>query len=328
MSIEFNCSQCGKLLRVGDDAAGKQARCPSCSTVQSIPAAPPASAQNPFSPTAPPPRSAPAPADSEVNPYQAPVSGSWQPIEQIHGPFQPGPLDAGDVLNRTWSIFKSEFWMITLAAFIWWVVQVAFGAISGQIVSMAVLAGGGGRPNQTALVASQLIVQTLGFLFGTWLEAGMAMYMLKTARGESAGLGDLFAASRFWPSAIVARFLYYLGWTIGFILLIIPGALVALIFSQYMYLIIERNDGPLESLSGSYAITNGNKLQILVLWLATIGVSLLGLLACCVGIFPAMGFIQLMWAVAYLAMTGQPTVDATLNQPAPFHGAPPTPELR
>ena len=37
MSIEFPCAQCGKLLRVGDEAAGKQARCPSCGAVQSIP---------------------------------------------------------------------------------------------------------------------------------------------------------------------------------------------------------------------------------------------------------------------------------------------------
>ncbi len=39
MPIEFRCGQCGKLLRTGDETAGKQAKCPSCGSVQPIPAA-------------------------------------------------------------------------------------------------------------------------------------------------------------------------------------------------------------------------------------------------------------------------------------------------
>jgi len=37
MSIEFRCT-CGKLLRTQDNTAGKQAKCPQCGTVLSIPA--------------------------------------------------------------------------------------------------------------------------------------------------------------------------------------------------------------------------------------------------------------------------------------------------
>ena len=39
MPIEFRCGQCGKLLRTGDETAGKRAKCPSCGTVQPVPAA-------------------------------------------------------------------------------------------------------------------------------------------------------------------------------------------------------------------------------------------------------------------------------------------------
>lgn len=39
MSIEFNCNACGKLLRVPEGSAGKQAKCPHCNTVMRIPAA-------------------------------------------------------------------------------------------------------------------------------------------------------------------------------------------------------------------------------------------------------------------------------------------------
>lgn len=50
MAIEFNCVQCQKLLRTGDDTAGKQAKCPECGTVMTIPAAPAAGMDLPPSP--------------------------------------------------------------------------------------------------------------------------------------------------------------------------------------------------------------------------------------------------------------------------------------
>lgn len=39
MAIEFRCVNCQKMLRVGDDAVGKKARCPDCGAIQSIGAA-------------------------------------------------------------------------------------------------------------------------------------------------------------------------------------------------------------------------------------------------------------------------------------------------
>ncbi|HEV3024847.1 MAG TPA: zinc ribbon domain-containing protein, partial [Pirellulales bacterium] len=53
MPIEFRCSQCGKLLRTGDDTAGKQARCPACGNVLPVPARSQAAigVSSPFSPS-------------------------------------------------------------------------------------------------------------------------------------------------------------------------------------------------------------------------------------------------------------------------------------
>jgi uncharacterized RDD family membrane protein YckC len=95
VAIEFRCSQCGKLLRTGDDTAGKQAKCPSCGAILPVPelmqtaAAPPApspprgglpnnpfAAESPFSasPFGAAPASPFAPASD--NPYQSPSSFS------------------------------------------------------------------------------------------------------------------------------------------------------------------------------------------------------------------------------------------------------------
>ncbi len=91
MPIEMNCTGCGQTLRVGDEHAGKKARCPACGTIAEVPWSgdpyPAAEAQlveEPSSPFA----AAPAPPtenpfadrpERNANPYaspSAPVFGS------------------------------------------------------------------------------------------------------------------------------------------------------------------------------------------------------------------------------------------------------------
>jgi hypothetical protein len=59
MPIEFNCANCGRRLRVGDDAGGRQAKCPFCGTVSTVPSVvtaepPPLPGGSPFAPDAAP----------------------------------------------------------------------------------------------------------------------------------------------------------------------------------------------------------------------------------------------------------------------------------
>jgi len=68
VSIEFRCTGCNRLLRTGDNTAAKQAKCPECGTIVTIPAG-----QTPPSPAAA-PGSAPPPFASPQaeNPYRSP----------------------------------------------------------------------------------------------------------------------------------------------------------------------------------------------------------------------------------------------------------------
>ncbi len=87
MAIEFRCTECQKLLRTGDDTAGKQAKCPECGglmtvpsvseTPREIPSPPPETPDSPFSATGPEPSAA---GDAE-NPYQSPTQ--YGPAEQM-----------------------------------------------------------------------------------------------------------------------------------------------------------------------------------------------------------------------------------------------------
>ena len=50
MAIEYRCPSCGKLLRVDDTAAGRQAQCPQCGKQSTVPAA---AVSSPFAPLLP-----------------------------------------------------------------------------------------------------------------------------------------------------------------------------------------------------------------------------------------------------------------------------------
>jgi len=79
MPIEFRCSECGKLLRTDDNTVGRQAQCPECGAISTVPSLSTAPSESPFSPSAQlggsnPFRAGPAPdAESSDNPYQSPV---------------------------------------------------------------------------------------------------------------------------------------------------------------------------------------------------------------------------------------------------------------
>jgi hypothetical protein len=82
MPIELTCTGCSQTLRVGDDHAGKKARCPKCGTISTVPMAtgfptPAPSAASPFDAGRPTEEAANPFADlpePSPNPYQSPAS--------------------------------------------------------------------------------------------------------------------------------------------------------------------------------------------------------------------------------------------------------------
>jgi phage FluMu protein Com len=87
MSIEFRCDQCSKLLRTDDGTVGRQAQCPECGAISTVPEAsvPSEPSPSPFAASAGgnPFGAAPATgAEGSENPYQSPASPAYIPPGQ------------------------------------------------------------------------------------------------------------------------------------------------------------------------------------------------------------------------------------------------------
>ncbi len=315
MPIEFRCTQCDKLLRTPDDTAGKRAKCPSCGTVLPIPAA---AATPPAAPAAPPAGASPfATGPAKVapgspfgpgqppNPYESPTAatGAGQ-VPPPPGGFGPTKIDFGDIFDRTWKVFADQ-WAVCLGAIL--VTLLLTGGAFGLVMGFAALVGEAMRAEAVAVLIMIVGGVAVG-IFSLWIGIGQSLFFLKVARGQEANLSDLFSGGPYLATTLGASILFALIVVAGMILCYIPGIIFALMFSQYFYLILDRNVGVMESLSLSKEITEGNKLMLFAIQLVVqLAANVVIYGTCGLGILAVAPFMGLMNAVIYLAMTGQPT---------------------
>jgi phage FluMu protein Com len=264
------------------------------------------------------------------NPYQSPSAYADLPAAPIGvGPIRPTMIDAGNVLSRAWSIFQNNLGMCIGAFIVMWICQFAFGWVIGMLFGalaqpafpMPMQNNPNMRPQDVFPIMLQQILQQLPrqiaigqiqgllqLLLTAFLMSGFTVALLKIARGQAANVGDVFSAGKFYLPVLVTMFIFQLMTSIGYLLLIVPGVILYVIFSQYLYLILDRNMGIADSLQTSLEITKGNRMAIFLICLISVGLTILGAITCVGWIF-ATPLMYMMWVVAYLSMTGQPTVD-------------------
>jgi hypothetical protein len=337
MAIEFRCTQCGKLLRTGDETAGKHAKCPQCGAVMTIPAAPggaappppaPPGGGTPFSGAG----AQPAGTAGSANPYQSPAPFAPVGASQVSGAITPTTLDFGDIFNRTWSIFKEQ-WGMCLAGGITAMVAMFLGVMVLFYGPFLVAAA---TRSVLLMIGAVLFGVPAAFLFITWMIVGVVKFFLAIARGKEAAVGELFSGGSQFVPVVLAGILFSLIGMGVFLVCLMPGILVMvvvpvigkplyflgmvvayvamfiinLMFSQVYLLIIDREMPVIESFKLSKDLMNGNKLTLFLIWLvAGLGGSLISVITCGLGYFAVVPFLALMAPVIYLAITGQPTAD-------------------
>ncbi len=305
MTIEFRCPGCHKLLRVSDEAEGKTAQCPECGSVSQVPAAQRAVAS--FAASS-------GHAAASENPFQSPqaVDAGGATIAAAPAPIVPTPLDIGDVMSRSWEVFQQYWGILVGAYFLTVVLEQLFGfaiGMSGVFFE--------GDQLQLLSVALQIAAQ----IFSIYIAIGFTRIALDAARGQDPEIATLFAGGPWLLPAIGGSILFGLMLVGGFLLLIVPGVFVYLFFWPYWYLIVDNRTGVLESFSVSRELNANNKASVFVLTILGIGISLLGLLACVVGLLVALPLVSVIYSVMYLRISGQPIMERASTSPRVEVGA-------
>lgn len=298
MPIEFRCHQCQKLLRTKDDTAGKQAKCPQCGTVLTVPSSTAAA------PPSQPIHTGPPVVDTG-NPYQAPAPTSRKSRSTAQAPasgeLTATKVDMGDLTSRAWSIYKSKFGLSLTAVLVVLLVSVLLMSVIGGVLYVADLSG-----SAPALLVAAL-VYTVPVL---WISVGQFNFFLKIARGEDATINDLFGAgARTIPTLLVMLAVVAVV-ELGFALCFVPGIILGAMFSLALFFSLDRGAGFGEAFKLSKEYTQGNKmtlsLMFLVVWLLG---SLLNIVTCGIGGIFFMPYMFILLSLTYLACTGQRTAE-------------------
>ena len=303
MPIDFRCTTCQKLLLTGDDTAGKQAKCPQCGTIMTIPAAdagplpggPPGAAPTPWTPAA---------DAAGANPYQSPQSQTM-PDQTFSGdsPFQSATLDIGDVFGRTWEIFKDQMGMCIGVALVAGLVYFCAGRSSGRHRWRR---SGDAQPcpanyGQHHRQHRALYLQHVS-------ANGRDSNLPENGRGQPFTFGQLFAGGPQLLPFIGASILVGLSTWLGLIFCIVPGIIIALMFSQVAYLVLDQNVPVFDSFTRSKILTYGNKMNLFVIGLLAILLSLAGAIPCGLGLIFVIPYLRLLMVVVYLTLMGEQTV--------------------
>ncbi len=327
MPIEFRCTQCDKLLRTGDDTAGKQAKCPECGSVMSVPMpdqtpTPPSQPMGSFAAAASPFGTAPAhaPPDS-INPYQSPAGAGAEPMAfALAGEIIPTKIEFGETLSRTWTIFSERWTTMVVATIIAALlyVPVYIGFIAIQLVVVPNL------QDQALGLAINLLGQVVFQVFVLWLWIGFIRFTLPVVRGEETRFGLIFGGGRYLLPIILCAILTQIIVLLGFVMLIIPGMIFALMFIQAQPLIIDRNLGVIEAMSTSRDVMVGNKMTVFGLGIV-VGVLgyLFSILTCFLGFLGFIPYMVVMHIVIYLGVTGRPTMADRYMMPTVESGGSP-----
>jgi len=310
MPIEFKCPNCQQQLRVPDEAAGKQSRCPKCESITSVPSASQQSTASPFSdanaPGGPSPQiNKPTPAKWEDNPYSSPSTDSYQKPEfpSYSGEVRNQVVDPGSVIGYAVEIWKVNLGLLVGVS----VVVIGISYAMGFVLQIIQAAAENQNNNDMAIVL--LFVLIAGNLISNaiqiFLGIGQAQIALKLARRQPAEFGDLFqGGSRFWP-VVGGSILAGLALVLGMLMCVVPAILMILFFWPFYYLIVDEKTGVFDSFSTAQEVTRGNIGTAFLLWLASVAIIIVGLLAICVGVIFAAPLVTMIWATAYLMMSGQ-----------------------
>lgn len=194
------------------------------------------------------------------------------------------PFSATACIRAAWSTFKMRPWFLVGMTALMLVLTWAIGALSAMF-------GEGERPNVLGMI--------INIGLSTLLSMGFTAVMIRAHDTiESVGVPDLWHPKPFWKF-LVAQFLVGIIVFLGFILLIVPGVIAVLMLIFALYIVIDKELGPIKAMKKSAQITRGSRWELLLLVLLAIVINIVGVLAIFVGLFVSIPITTLAIVHAY-----------------------------
>lgn len=197
---------------------------------------------------------------------------------------QAGPrFEIGDAVSTGWKKFWPNILPMLVFALIVWLVN--------AIVQLP--------QNDDASGVTRFVFNVIGWVIGQLIAIGWIKLALDIVDGVRPSANAILERFSLFIPYVVAAVIFSVMVSLGLILLIVPGIILAIVFGFYGFHIIDTSEkNPIEALRRSAQITKGSRLQLFLLGLVLIGINILGLLVLIVGVLFTSGISLL--AIAYV----------------------------
>lgn len=129
-----------------------------------------------------------------------------------------------------------------------------------------------------------VLISLVLYALNTAIEGGSMIFWLRLIRGQEAELNHIGGVKKFYIPLLITHIIVAVGVVFGFVMLIVPGVIMALGWSFVGIVIVDKNLGYVEAIKASWRLTYGYKLDLFIFFILLWLLNLVGLLACCVGI--------------------------------------------
>ena len=217
------------------------------------------------------------------------------------------PFYIGQSLSWAWDTFKTNVGFLILVFLILWVV--------GAIFDIPIYFWRSSVP--------PLILNGVSLLVGTFLSIAVLKICLRFLDGGGSDFTDLYTGYPYFLNMIIGFILYGLLIVAGLILLIVPGIYWATKYMLVGYLIVDQDMSPTDAFKKSGQMTQGSKWHLLLFVVASLGINILGVIACGIGLFITMPLTALASAHIYRSLADFSKSSQPAVQPPPLQTVPP-----
>ena len=190
-----------------------------------------------------------------------------------------------EAIKESWRVLKSQIWVL---------VGLCIGASIISFTLSFILS-----PSDPTSIGGNSIYILVSTAFGTLFSLGYIKNLFQAMDGEDPQFSAYGQESRKLIKAILAGLLYAIIVVIGIVLFIIPGIYLAMRLQFYIVFIVDEDAGIVDSLKRSWAITDKQVLDLLLVAVVVIAISIAGAMLLLIGLFIAIPLTYLMLLYIY-----------------------------
>lgn len=131
------------------------------------------------------------------------------------------------------------------------------------------------------------------------MNIGYIKMTLMMSRDQKPSLSELFNNLDYLIAYVLGTICYTVSMIGGFLLLIVPGIIIAIMFQMYTYLIVDQDLGPIASLQRSREITKGSRMNLFLLGMLFLLINIAGALCLFVGLIWSVPTTSIAMAYVY-----------------------------